>query len=946
VTLGYVRACGGDVEEWERRWREVAAELDVSSVPAEHTNGVGDLDAVGVVPYRGLAAFGAADAEWFFGREEVTAELVSRVSRQRFLAVFGASGSGKSSLLRAGLAARIASGDLGGGTSWPVAVLTPGSDPPMSGDTVIPAALSAAPITSPGLLGDAERLGRDVARWLSGWPTGTELVLVVDQFEEVFTLCADDARRTRFIDTLVTVTRAPAAQIRVVLGMRTDFYTHCARQPLLVEATQDAQFLVGPMTAEQLRRAIVAPAVRAGCSVETGLVAELVADAAGRPGVLPLVSHALLETYRRRRGMAMTVAAYHAAGGIHQAAARTAEQTFARLSPAQQEITKGLFLRLTALGETTEETRRRVTSAELDHDNPDLDMVLDAYLRARLLTADRDTVDIAHEALIRSWPRLQEWLAQDRDGLRLHRQLTEATQAWQSLNRDADALYRGTRLALAREWAATHTTALSPAERAFLDASAATAADEHAATLRRTRRLRRLVALLVALVVAAGAASLVAVRAQRTATDQAAAATEQRTLAISQKVISEAYALAGTDPDLAAQLVLAAYRLAPTPDNRDSLLRIVAASNEIAADAGTLTPDNRALAVDIEPDRVRLIDVYDVDRTSVTLLTHPSNINNITFSGDGRLLAIAYDDTVHLWDVSDHHRPVPLPSYSQPPPASGCGSDCFNLAFSPDAHLLAVTGYNRATKLIDLSNPRQPADLAVLPEPGSGAAALAFSPDSRTLAVRLHDHGTQLWNLTDPHHPTELALLDDTGGSDRQTFVQISPSQRYWPDSTRLAFSSDGRTLAIAGRPNDRDHPVRLWDLTMPQQPKELSTIHGHTDDTTSVAFSLNRPILATASWDHTVKLWDISNPHNPTESATLYNQKTSGLFGRQEIAHSIAFIPFGDQLVTIHTGYILVWETDINTAETTLCTIITNPITPTQWNSHFPDVQYHPPCP
>ena len=239
-------------------------------------------------------------------------------------------------------------------------------------------------------------------------PASDEVLVVVDQFEEVFTLCRDDDERAQFLRVLRTAARAPNSRTRIVLGLRADFYAHRAHNPELVEALSDGQVLVGPMSPEELRSAITQPALDAGYRVETALVSQVIAEAIAQPGALPLVSHALLETWRRRRGNTLTLAGYEAAGGITRSIARTAEVVYRDLTEDQQRWARQLFLRLVALGEGTEDTKRRLDRTELDMDSPDRGEVLDRLTRARLVTLDRDTLELTHEALVRSWPRLAD----------------------------------------------------------------------------------------------------------------------------------------------------------------------------------------------------------------------------------------------------------------------------------------------------------------------------------------------------------------------------------------------------------------------------------------------------------------------------------------------------------------------------------------------------------
>ncbi|MDV9176917.1 XRE family transcriptional regulator, partial [Streptomyces sp. W16] len=513
VTLAYVRACDGDVEEWERRWRETAGRL------GEGDAVLGEADESGTPPYAGLRPFREQDAEWFFGRERLVEELAERLERQRFVVVVGASGSGKSSLLRAGLVPRLRAAEA------TAVVLTPGARP-LEECAVRLGAMAG--IASGGLYGELKADPENLSRVLRQVAARREdvdgpahgdgerdVVLVVDQFEESFTLCRDDAERDRFIEALIAAASSTGGGCRVALGLRADFYAHCTRNALLVEALRDAQVPVGPMRPDELRRAVTMPAQRAGLSVEGALLATLTAQAQGQAGVLPLLSHALLQTWRRRRGNALTLAGFEAAGGLEGALARTAEEFYQQLDAGQRTLVRQVFVRLTALGEGTEDTRRPARLDELDGlagaDDTGIRTVLERAAGARLLILDHERVELAHEALIRCWPRLHGWLTEDREAMRTLHQLSDAAQVWETLGRDPGALFRGTRLAMA---AGLARTSMSVKEQGFLDAGLALRAAEQRAVRRRTRLRQQAVALLGVLLALASVTAGLAVRAQ------------------------------------------------------------------------------------------------------------------------------------------------------------------------------------------------------------------------------------------------------------------------------------------------------------------------------------------------------------------------------------------------------------------------------------------------
>ena len=477
----------------------------------------------GDAPYLGLQYFTEADADHFFGRELLTAQVINRLHDERFLAVIGASGSGKSSLVRAGVVPALRRGELlannalppANSSQWTMRVMTPTAHPldALAAILTQDSESVTAVIDMQSALSQNNRALTLAAQQLLARQSSPRLLLVIDQFEEIFTLCRQPDERKAFIDNLVTATAPEDNQpLTILITLRADFYAQCAQDDNLRRLVSQHQEYIGAMSREELARAIVQPAALGNWRIQEGLVEQMLDDVGDEPGALPLLSHALLETWARRRGRTMTLSGYRESGGVRGAIAQTAETIFQqRLTPEQQAIARMIFVRLTELGESvpgetspdTPDTRRRAAFSELITRTTDADMlnaVLDILTQSRLITTDllppdeTKVVEVSHEALIREWPTLRHWLDADRENLSHQRQLTNDVNDWLKLDCDAGALYRGVRLQQMQTWAQSFSEPLSSEEQAFLEASQATAQAEaeREARLARSQRNQRI----------------------------------------------------------------------------------------------------------------------------------------------------------------------------------------------------------------------------------------------------------------------------------------------------------------------------------------------------------------------------------------------------------------------------------------------------------------------
>ena len=888
--------------------------------------------APGEPPFMGLQYFDEADADLFFGRELLTARLVAKLRESKFLAVIvGASGSGKSSIVRAGLLPALKRGqpladDIqspDGSSQWRVTLITPTAHPLEALALALTRDVESVTATAT-LLDDLARDPRSLSLYLKRGTAEAKLphcLLVVDQFEELFTLCHDEFEREAFIDNLLTAVLPSPLEgrgdggegknfITLILTIRADFYAHLAHYSELRDAVAGQQAYIGPMTSDELRRAIEEPAKREGWTFESGLVDLILRDVGDEPGALPLLSHALLETWQRRSGRMLTLKGYADSGGVHGAIAYTAENVYQQLSPDQQLMARQIFLRLTELGEGTDDTRRRTALRELlspPEQSDQIRVVLNALATARLITLHEDTAEVAHEALIREWPRLREWLTEDREGLQLHRHLTEATHDWEMLDRDPGALYRGARLAQAAEWAVANANALNQPERAFLQASQAleqhevmereaqrqrelaaaqTLADTQQQANRRLRR--RAVFLLIAFVLAIGMAS-VALFFGEQARQTTVTAQRERVIATSRELAAAALNNLTTDPERSILLALQAVSTtraidgAVLPEAAAALHQSIVASPLRLSLTGHGT---RVLSAAYNPDGTQLATLGD-DGTTIIWntangqelhrwpgATQPADLvttQRLAYNSAGTLLAACDNHQIKLFDATTYEQQLTLNGQQADMTAVAFSRDGTRIAASDSEGMVfvwdAVTGdarlnFNAHTDVVE---------------------DLTFSPDGQWLVTASDDATIKFWNAAtgdllrsyadftgeiirvafspdgtrlafatvDGLHVWQLDFQTVDGG-----VTVINREDLTIPEAGGVSFSSDGTQLAAPSLSGTGGNAIKLWDAATG---RELLTLLGHTGWVMGVAISPDGQRLASASLDGTVKVWSLT---------------------------------------------------------------------------------------
>jgi uncharacterized protein YkwD len=621
-------------------------------------------------PYLGLDAFHENNQQLFFGRARLIGELVKRLKTQRWLSVLGSSGSGKSSVVRAGLIPALEQGALPDSAGWSYfPPMVPGSHPLANlARLILPPETEAAQIEA-----EADQL-REAPTHLTNLITAhfeRAVVLVIDQFEEIFTLCTDEVMRQRFVDNLIGLSQIPDAQHRVIITMRTDFETHVARLPSLQAAFEPSVVRITPLNAAELREVIEAPAALIGLKFEEGVVDALLNDTLGEPAALPLLQFTLLKLWESRERNRVTWEAYKKLGGGRQALARSADEFYNKLIPEEQVTMRRILLKMVRPGEGLEVTSNRVPRAALYQKaeaNDRIDRVLDRLIKARLVrvsegdTAADEQVEVAHEALVRNWPRLVEWLEGERVTLRQRQRLTAAAEQWARLGKDPSAIWRGALLDEARRY-----DDLNDLERRFVGASLDAEESEHQAEearrqkelddarklaeaekqraeleIKNSRRLRWLTAALVVVTIFAVILAIQAFNQRQRAEEQAAIAEQLRAQAEANAETARMW-----ESDYAAELLRRLNDLRqnaglPPLELKDDLSQVAQAHSKFMAENNAVGH----VGADGSTTRQRITNAgYGA-----------GNPDEVIYVGD----EITFDDAVNWWMSDAAHRQVLL----------------------------------------------------------------------------------------------------------------------------------------------------------------------------------------------------------------------------------------------------------------------------------------------
>jgi len=816
-------------------------------------------------PYKGLRAFQESDADEFFGRDDLSARLIENLRQHRLVAVVGPSGSGKSSLVRAGLIPALRLGALPGSNDWLMADMFPGTHPfeelATALDSVVVGETSAM---LDDLMSDERGLLRVAKQALPG--NEPHLLLLVDQFEELFSIVDDPDVRRLFLESLTVVTEDPGTRVHVVITLRADYFDRPLEFHHFGSLVEAGLVSVTVPSEDGLALAISQPARMAGLGIEPGLVAQIVNDVKNEPGGLPLMQHALTELADRHKDRLLTFEAYHETGGVMRAVGNRAEEMYRALTDKERDAAESIFLRLVTVDESAEDARRRVRRSELAALNIDpvtLDNVIQHFGAHRLLSFDRDpvtrgaTVEVAHEALLREWERLRHWIETRREDLLLHRRLDGAVREWQESGQDEERLVGGGRLEQFESWSRATPLPLTGEEHLFLDASRIHEDQTH----RRLRRRRwSLVGILAVLTVAAVSLALVSVNQARAAQTTSLIASAKSNLV--------------SDPELALLLAIEAVEISPlgpvfdeaTATLHEVLLMAPVPRSFPGTEDIAWNPSTNLIATIEDSDRTSILMRDATSANEITTITPGHGaINGMSWSNDGELLAITHQEgPAMIWDLATEHFLAEIPpdraGYSFP-------------SFGANDELLAVS------------------DLRAQPFCCRSDSVLIWDVEDNTEVRRLTLDTNGFGMHMSPVAPLLLVAEPETFHAsvwNVLTGVKVIDFGDLGHPNDFVRFSPDGQRAAVLG-----PEQLKVWDLASEEMIADVSAGTGNID----LEWSPNGELIAISGNDAVVRIFDV-------ESATQVRL----LSGATATIHDVEFGPEGDKLAALWNE-VRIWD-------------------------------------
>ncbi|NOK63454.1 MAG: hypothetical protein GFH25_541276n7 [Chloroflexi bacterium AL-N10] len=859
-------------------------------------------------PYVGLDTFQEEDADVFFGRTQLVEQLINKVAQSNFLVVLGPSGSGKSSLVLAGVLPRLRQGAVTGSETWHYVTIKPGARPL---DTLAVALTQIHEHNLPEALELSHQLAENERALLLAadlLDTSSRLVLVIDQFEELWTQAPADPHTSQnlvqqhlpFIQQLLTAAAAPDHPVFIIITMRADFLHRAAEYSELAQWIGEHDVIVSPMQPEELRQAIEHPAQIVGGRFEAGLTDELIKQVVEQPGALPLLGYTLLELWNARQpNGTMTWATYHVLGGVEGALAMRADDIIhSTYNAEEQAMVQQILIRLVQPGENVIDTRQRVSIEDLvpaTHSTDEIIKLLTPLIDARLLTAgydmlhDTDTIEVSHEALIRAWPALNDWITQSRDDLRLHLQLEQAAKEWLANDKNQDLLWMGVRLERAEAWVARTAPQLTERDMHFLQISRQHV-DEHtareiAAQRERERLLaeravgQRYTTRLRWLLTIVGIAGVLALVFGILALMSRQEAQQQRSQAEVAAQSSQAAAYAGEalfelerQPEQALLLAFAAYtNESPNPSPfvtrafhqtfENTLLRASLEGHTAPIRATAWSPNGRWVLTGSDDTTVRVWDPTSGEQVG-TFEGHTQPIRAIAWGPNSEsVITGSADQTARIWHVSTKQTIHILQGHDGWVSAA---------AWHPDGQFVVTGSYDATARIWDATSGTT---IRTLRGHTEAIRSVAWSPDGRSITTSGDDGSIRVWDAQDG--TIQQTITDHPGG--------------VWS----VAWSPDGQQL-VSG---STDGAVRVWDITTGDL---IQTLTGHVGWIWSVAWSPDGQHIVSGSFDGTARIWNVSN------GSTAHT-----LYGHTGTVWSVGWSPDGQQVITgSDDSRARIWET------------------------------------